>query len=103
LTVHGDRINFVFMKPKAQEEVMSEAIIERVAVHMGWEKWKATLWYQTPNPMFGGTAPCKLVSMGRAHKVIKFIEYAEEDKKSFDAMKAKFEASGETPPWEQNK
>jgi hypothetical protein len=57
---------------------VKEQILSRVMKHMGWDRDKAMLWYTTPNPHFGGATPEQLFLMHRGHKVLKFIEAAEE-------------------------
>lgn len=37
---------------------------------------KASAWWTTPNPHFGGTSPVDMVLAGRIHRVFKFIENA---------------------------
>ena len=43
---------------------------------MGWHENKATLWYMTPNPMFGYISAECMVKIGQHKKVIKAIRIA---------------------------
>ncbi len=54
-------------------------ILVMVMTHMGWDLDKAELWYNTPNPMFGGASAAELVYNGRAHKILGFIKNAIEE------------------------
>lgn len=55
-----------------------EEILMRVKRLMDWTDEKTLLWYQTPNPWFGNASPEWMVQMSRGHKVIGFVEDAEE-------------------------
>ena len=53
---------------------MKDHIIELLCSMTGWNEEKASHWYYTPNPHFGGATPHQLVEANRSHKVIAFIE-----------------------------
>jgi hypothetical protein len=57
------------------EEILFDECVKKVEKIMGWERWKAVLWMTTENPHFG-TAPSRLITMGRGHKVVQFINTA---------------------------
>lgn len=40
------------------------------------EPHKVDLWFRTPNPSFGGIKPNELIELGRAWKLLQFIENA---------------------------
>lgn len=85
---------WVFPKKKTPFDLEGDQIIERVKKLMGWETWKARLWYETANPQFGGVSPCKLVFMGRGHKVLAFITIAEEDHRDGEIVRQEAAAKG---------
>lgn len=47
--------------------------------HMNWTEEKALLWYNTDNPHFGNASPRRMVEMGRGHKVLSFVDAAEDE------------------------
>lgn len=60
--------------------LMDAQLIEIVVkIHEFFKDYKKTAaWITTPNPHFGNIAPIRLIGMGRAHKVIQFIDGARE-------------------------
>lgn len=50
-----------------------------VCLFFGEDEAKATLWWQTPNPMLGGVSPQSMVLAGRTRKLLKFIRTALEE------------------------
>ena len=40
---------------------------------------KVALWFQTPNPHFGGASPQSLINSGRAYRVKQFVNAALEE------------------------
>lgn len=48
---------------------------------MGWDHRKARLWFVCANPSFGGVSPKFLVGSGRGHRVLQFIQTAEDENK----------------------
>jgi hypothetical protein len=64
---------------KTLEQKQQAEILFRVKSLMQWEEKKALLWYQSINPLLGGTTPETLVRLGRGHKVLGFIKGAEDD------------------------
>ncbi len=40
----------------------------------GGDATKARIWFSTPNPLLGNVAPADMILMGRAKKLLKFIE-----------------------------
>lgn len=61
--------------------VQEAEIIRRVMDHMSWIQDKAELWYSLKNPLFGGASPKQLVDMDRGHKVLEFIDQAEDNER----------------------
>jgi hypothetical protein len=56
-------------------------LFDRVKVLMGWDDIKTDYWFTTPNPNLGGTTPDRMIVIGRAHKLEKFIANAEYENK----------------------
>lgn len=50
------------------------SMFQKVQKWMGWDEEKTLLWFNTDNPLLGGTTPMHQLKMGRAHKVEKFID-----------------------------
>jgi hypothetical protein len=62
-----------------KKEPVGITILREVRLIMDWDLMKALTWYRTKNPMFGNVSAEDLVKCGRGHKVLQFIEYAEEE------------------------
>ena len=58
------------------EEDALKSIADGLADFFKKEPHKITLWLMTNNPNFGNIAPCTLIMIGRAHKVVEFIQAA---------------------------
>ena len=60
-------------------KMFEHTIISKIMVTTGWPHHKSYLWYETPNPNFGGPSPKRLVYMGRGVKVEQFVDAAIEE------------------------
>ena len=48
-------------------------MLQLVMDGMGWDKRKAQLWFNTPNPLLGGATPNSYELLRGSHKLEKFI------------------------------
>lgn len=61
------------MWSKAKRRLKKD-LVQKIRRHMNWSGRKTHLWFSTPNPMLGGSAPDLLIVMGRGHKVKQYVE-----------------------------
>lgn len=73
-----DANRFLFMNNEDVKTVLTR-IATKIKMRLGWDAFKIKTWLKTPNPNFGGVTPARMVSMGRGHKVVQFVEFALED------------------------
>lgn len=53
--------------------------VNQVEKFFDFDTEKTYLWFRTKNMNFGNIAPLKLFQIGRGHKVLQFIEDAQEE------------------------
>lgn len=73
----------ILPRPTDMEVVIHEhrqvydALLRRVEKLLG-DPNKARLWFQIKNPSLGDVQPMAMIALGKAHRLDKFIEEAEE-------------------------
>lgn len=52
---------------------MTDEIRRLVLEFFAGNETKADLWFRLPNPLLGGTAPVKMIAMGREERLLRFV------------------------------
>lgn len=52
---------------------MTEEIRRLVLEFFAGNETKADLWFRLPNQLLGGTAPVKMIEMGREDRLLRFV------------------------------